>query len=62
MNSEFEKVLSYIFQNDLQINLLQIDTEVKQHISSPHFHLYYITKTVKNQKAGPKDMLYVLIK
>lgn len=29
MSGEFEKVLSYIFQNDIQINLIQIDTEVK---------------------------------
>jgi len=29
MGGEFEKVLSYIFQNDIEINLLQIDTEVK---------------------------------
>lgn len=29
MGGEFEKVLSYIFQNDIEINLIQIDTEVK---------------------------------
>lgn len=29
MGGDFEKVLSYIFQNDIQINLIQIDTEVK---------------------------------
>ena len=30
MGGEFEKVLSYIFQNDIQINLIQCDTEVKK--------------------------------
>jgi predicted metal-dependent peptidase len=29
MSGSFEKVLSYIFQHDVQINLLQCDTEVK---------------------------------
>ena len=29
MCGDFEKVLSYIFQNDVHINLIQIDTEVK---------------------------------
>ena len=29
MGGDFEKVLAYIFQNDIQINLIQIDTEVK---------------------------------
>ena len=29
MCGDFEKVLSYIFQNDIHINLLQIDTKVK---------------------------------
>ena len=29
MCGDFEKVLSYIFQNDIHINLIQIDTEVK---------------------------------
>ena len=30
MGGEFEKVLSYIFQNDIQMNLIQCDTEVKK--------------------------------
>lgn len=30
MSGDFEKVLSYIFQNDIQINLIQIDTAVKE--------------------------------
>jgi len=29
MGGDFEAVLSYIFQNDIHINLIQIDTEVK---------------------------------
>jgi predicted metal-dependent peptidase len=29
MGGDFEHVLSYIFQNDIHINLIQIDTEVK---------------------------------
>ena len=29
MNGDFEGVLSYIFQNDIHINLIQIDTQVK---------------------------------
>lgn len=29
MSGEFEKVLSYIFQNDIVINLIQVDTEVQ---------------------------------
>ena len=29
MGGDFERVLSYIFQNDIHINLIQIDTEVK---------------------------------
>lgn len=29
MGGEFEKVLSYIFQNDIEINLIQIDAEVQ---------------------------------
>jgi len=32
MGGDFEKVLSYIFQNDIEINMLQVDTEIKQHI------------------------------
>lgn len=31
MESYFEKALSYIFQNDIIVQLLQIDTEVKSH-------------------------------
>jgi len=30
MGGSFEKVLSYIFQNDIEMNLIQIDTEVKK--------------------------------
>jgi predicted metal-dependent peptidase len=30
MSGSFERVLSYIFQNDIQMNLIQIDTEVKK--------------------------------
>ena len=30
MGGEFEKVLSYIFQNDIQINLIQVDAVVQQ--------------------------------
>jgi len=30
MSGSFEKVLSYIFQNDIEMNLVQIDTEVKK--------------------------------
>ena len=29
MGNEFDKVLSYLYQNDIHINLIQIDTEVK---------------------------------
>lgn len=29
MNGEFERVLNYIYQNDLQVNFLEADTEVK---------------------------------
>lgn len=29
MNGDFEAVLSYIFQNDIHINLIQIDTQIK---------------------------------
>ena len=29
MGGDFERVLSYIFQNDIHINLIQIDTKVK---------------------------------
>jgi predicted metal-dependent peptidase len=29
MGGEFEKVLSYIFQNDIEINLIQIDAQVQ---------------------------------
>ena len=32
MGGDFEKVLSYVFQNDIEMNMLQIDTELKQHI------------------------------
>jgi len=32
MGGDFERVLSYIFQNDIEINMLQVDTEIKQHI------------------------------
>jgi len=32
MGGDFEKVLSYIFQNDIEINLIQCDTEVKNFI------------------------------
>jgi len=32
MGGEFEKVLSYVFQKDIEINMLQIDTELKKHI------------------------------
>ncbi len=30
MNGEFEKVLSYIFQNDIHLNLIQCDAQVQQ--------------------------------
>jgi predicted metal-dependent peptidase len=30
MSGEFERVLSYIFQNDIEINLIQCDAEVQQ--------------------------------
>jgi predicted metal-dependent peptidase len=30
MGGEFEKVLSYIFQNDIQINMVQCDAQVQQ--------------------------------
>jgi predicted metal-dependent peptidase len=30
MNGDFDKVLSYIFRNDIHINLIQIDTSVKE--------------------------------
>ena len=33
MGGDFERVLSYIFQNDIEINLIQCDTEVKNFIS-----------------------------
>ncbi|MCK9415532.1 VWA-like domain-containing protein [Candidatus Dojkabacteria bacterium] len=33
MNGEFERVLSYIFQNDIEINLIQCDTEIKSFVS-----------------------------
>lgn len=38
MESEFEKALSYIFQNNITVNLIQIDTEVKkvEFIKSKH--------------------------
>jgi len=36
MNGEFERVLSYIFQNDIEINLIQCDTEVKTFIHVKH--------------------------
>ena len=36
MNGSFERVLSYIFQNDISINLLQCDTEVKNFIRIDH--------------------------
>lgn len=29
MSGDFEKVLSYIFQNDIKINLIQVDTDIK---------------------------------
>jgi len=32
MNTYFEKVLSYVFQNDITLNLIQIDTEIKDFI------------------------------
>ena len=32
MCGEFERVLSYIFQNDIEINLIQCDTEVKDFV------------------------------
>ena len=32
MGGEFERVLSYIFQNDIEINMIQCDTEVKDSI------------------------------
>jgi len=38
MNGEFEKALSFIFQNDISINLIQIDTEIQEikEIKSKH--------------------------
>jgi predicted metal-dependent peptidase len=30
MGGEFEKVLSYVFQNDIEINLIQIDAQVQE--------------------------------
>jgi predicted metal-dependent peptidase len=30
MGGEFEKVLSYIFQNDIQMNLIQCDAQIQQ--------------------------------
>lgn len=36
MGGEFERVLSYIFQNDIEINLIQCDTEVKDFIHIKH--------------------------
>jgi len=33
MNGEFERVLSYIFQNDIEINLIQIDADIQQVIN-----------------------------
>lgn len=33
MGGDFERVLAYIFQNDIEINLIQCDTEVKNFIS-----------------------------
>ena len=30
MGGDFEKVLTYIFQNDIEINLIQCDTEIKK--------------------------------
>jgi predicted metal-dependent peptidase len=38
MSGEFEKVLSYIFQNDVNINLIQIDTRIQDVV------------TIKNKK------------
>jgi predicted metal-dependent peptidase len=32
MGGDFEKVLSYIFQNDIEINMIQCDTEVKSYV------------------------------
>ena len=32
MGGEFEKVLSYIFQNDIQMNMIQCDTRIQQSI------------------------------
>jgi len=32
MGGEFERVLSYIFQNDIEINLIECDTEVKHFV------------------------------
>jgi len=30
MSGDFEKVLSYIFQNDIEINLIQVDTQIQE--------------------------------
>ena len=36
MGGEFERVLNYIFQNDISINLIQCDTEIKDVIKIDH--------------------------
>lgn len=46
MSGDFEKVLSYVFQNDIHINLIQIDTTVKE------------VKDIKNKR----DLQRVVIK
>ena len=46
MGGDFERVLSYVFQNDIHINLIQIDTEVKE------------VKNIKNKR----DLQKVVIK
>ena len=32
MSGEFEKVLAHIFRNDIEMNIIQCDTEVKKHV------------------------------
>ncbi len=46
MCGDFEKVLSYIFQNDIHINLIQIDTAVKE------------VKSIKNKRELQKVVIY----
>ena len=46
MCGDFEKVLSYIFQNDIHLNLIQIDTSVKE------------VKAIKNKRELQKVVIY----